>query len=60
MMKKYVFEGYISTMSFSQSGTVTGYGNTEQEARDNAIREVCRVHRIPADCVKIKKVVSVE
>jgi hypothetical protein len=59
-MKRYVFEGYISTMTFSQSGKITGYGNNEHEAREDAIKQVCKVHRIPSSCVKIKKLVSVD
>ena len=58
-MKRYTFRGHITTMTFSQSGAITVYGKNEAEARENAIKEICKVHRIHRDCVRIEKLIGI-
>lgn len=58
-MREYTFYGVISTMTFTHSGNVSVYADSEEDARDYAQRTAAREHRTPLDCVRIKELVKV-
>jgi len=57
--REYTFEGYIQTMTFFLEGEAKGIGRNEEEARENALNKICRVHRLGRNCVRLGKCIGV-
>lgn len=55
----YTFEGKIQTLTFFSKGKVEGLGKNLEEARENAIRKLCKTHNLGRNCISVEECVSV-